>query len=86
MQNKNQYSRRQFLSLSKNGFGGLALFSLLAATGCNAKELTKGMGFTDFGKKIPMYPAKAKSVIFLYMDGGISQVDSFDPKPRLAKQ
>lgn len=29
------------------------------------------------------FPAKARSVIFLYMDGGVSQVDSFDPKPRL---
>jgi hypothetical protein len=29
------------------------------------------------------HPAKAKNVIFLYMDGGVSQVDSFDPKPRL---
>ena len=36
--------------------------------------------------KVPHHPAKAKSVIFLYMDGGISQVDSFDPKPRLAKK
>jgi uncharacterized protein DUF1501 len=33
--------------------------------------------------KQPHYPAKAKSVIFLFMDGGVSQMDSFDPKPRL---
>ena len=31
----------------------------------------------------PHYPAKAKSVIFLFMDGGVSQMDTFDPKPRL---
>jgi hypothetical protein len=34
----------------------------------------------------PHFSAKAKSVIFLYMDGGVSQVDSFDPKPRLIKE
>jgi Protein of unknown function (DUF1501) len=33
--------------------------------------------------KAPMFPAKAKRVIFLYMSGGVSHVDSFDPKPRL---
>lgn len=33
--------------------------------------------------KAPMFPAKAKRVIFLYMSGGVSQVDTFDPKPRL---
>ena len=36
--------------------------------------------------KKPHYKAKAKSVIFLYMDGGVSQVDSFDPKPLLVKE
>ncbi|MEM7396472.1 MAG: DUF1501 domain-containing protein, partial [Verrucomicrobiota bacterium] len=35
---------------------------------------------------IPHYAPKAKSVIFLYMDGGVSQVDSFDPKPRLDRE
>src|SRR5437870_2301335 len=33
--------------------------------------------------KAPMFPAKAKRVIFLYMSGGVSHVDTFDPKPRL---
>ena len=32
------------------------------------------------------YPAKASSVIFLFMDGGPSQVDTFDPKPRLTRE
>jgi len=52
-----------------NGFGGLALASLLAEKSTAA----------------PHHPAKAKSVIFLFMDGGPSQVDTFDPKPRLEK-
>src|ERR1019366_8978438 len=33
--------------------------------------------------KAPMFPAKAKRVIFLYMSGGVSHVDTFDPKPKL---
>jgi hypothetical protein len=36
--------------------------------------------------RTPHYPAKAKSVIFLFMDGGPSQIDTFDPKPRLEKE
>jgi len=35
------------------------------------------------GPKAPMFPAKAKRVIFLYMSGGVSHVDTFDPKPKL---
>lgn len=86
MQKNTSYSRRQFLSLTKNGFGGLAMFSLLAAAGCQPSSNTPNLAFNSLGRKVPMYPAKAKSVIFLYMDGGVSQVDSFDPKPRLAKE
>lgn len=80
--NKNRsYSRREMLSLAKNGFGGLALFSLLGLPACRPKN---PMGSMADLSNVPHYPARAKSVIFLYMDGGISQVDSFDPKPRLA--
>jgi hypothetical protein len=49
-------------------------------------------GQTDFmnllsnGPKAPGLIPKAKNIIFLYMDGGVSQVDSFDPKPRLEKE
>lgn len=81
MHHHKSYSRREMLSLAKNGFGGLALFSLLGIPACRPKDPASAMaGLTN----IPHYPARAKSVIFLYMDGGISQVDSFDPKPRLA--
>ena len=64
-------SRREMLTRSANGFGALALASLLA----------------DDGKAGPVqhHPAKAKAVIFLYMDGGPSQVDTFDYKPLLEK-
>ena len=40
----------------------------------------------ELGSKPTHFPPKAMSVIFLYMDGGVSQVDSFDPKPRLNEE
>ncbi|MGV3773833.1 MAG: DUF1501 domain-containing protein [Verrucomicrobiales bacterium] len=72
-------SRRDMLWRCANGFGGVALASLLAdrAYGAVANALES---------KPAQYPAKAKSVIFLYMDGGPSQVDTFDPKPLLTKE
>lgn len=81
---KNRMSRREMLALSKNGFGGLALLGLLG--GCNFNSQENNLWHNTFSDKLPHYIPKAKSIIFLYMDGGISQVDSFDPKPRLAKE
>lgn len=60
---------------SANGFGAVALASLLAEEG----------KATEAAKPIRHHEAKAKSVIFLYMDGGPSQVDTFDYKPLLEK-
>ena len=65
-------SRREMLGAAANGFGGLALLDLMAREAKGAERK-------------PHYPAKAKSVIFLFMDGGPSQMDTFDPKPRLTK-
>ncbi|MGL6075308.1 MAG: DUF1501 domain-containing protein [Fimbriiglobus sp.] len=62
-------SRRDFLSQAGNGFGMVALSAMLA------QQSGRAAG--------PV--AKAKSVIFLYMDGGPSQVDTFDYKPTLEK-
>ena len=64
-------TRREALCRCANGFGGMALLSMLA------RETASG------AVHAPHFPAKAKSVIFLFMDGGPSQMDSFDPKPRL---
>ena len=50
--------------------------------GTGASELDRKLGFANHGLH---HPAKATSVIFLYMDGGPSQVDTFDPKPMLAR-
>src|ERR1700690_4317478 len=48
-----------------------------------AAEAAPGNGPDPLAPKAPMFPAKAKRVIFLFMSGGVSHVDTFDPKPRL---
>ena len=72
-------SRREMLGRCATGFGAVALSSLLA-------DPAYGKAKSPFAPRKPHHDAKAKSVIFLYMDGGVSQVDSFDPKPQLAKE
>ncbi len=68
------FTRREMLARTANGFGAVALASMLAEEGRAAD-----------GKPVNHHPARAKAVIFLYMDGGVSQVDSFDYKPLLEK-
>jgi hypothetical protein len=64
-----------------NGFGAVALAALLG------DEARAEAGDKDpLAPRSPHFPARATSVIFLFMDGGPSQVDTFDPKPRLAKE
>ena len=67
-------SRREALQRSACGFGSLALASL-----ASTNPLAAGAS----ALKLPHHPAKAKRVIFLFMAGGVSHVDSFDYKPRL---
>ncbi|MCA9135041.1 MAG: DUF1501 domain-containing protein, partial [Planctomycetales bacterium] len=74
-------SRRQVLSRIGSGFGMLGLAGLLQ------NELlaqTARAAATAIGPA-PHFPAKAKRVIVLFMSGGPSQVDTFDPKPMLKK-
>ncbi|MEM7369678.1 MAG: DUF1501 domain-containing protein [Bacteroidota bacterium] len=78
-------SRRRMLSLCRNGFGSIALLGLMQNPFVNQLLANSSSGVGKEGGKFPHFAPKAKSVIFLYMDGGISQVDSFDPKPRLIK-
>ena len=72
-------SRRELLLRCANGFGALALASLMGK-GATARSSDPP------GPKPPHFRPRAKSVIFLYMDGGPSQVDTFDPKPRLERE
>ncbi len=75
-----QLSRRELLTRASNGFGALALATLLGSE-------TRA----ESSRRSPLLPRpshhepKAKSVIFLFMEGGVSQVDSFDYKPDLTK-
>ena len=73
-------TRREWLASSANGFGGLALAALLANDRARG---TTSRSANPMAVKPPHFPAKAQSVIFLFMDGGPGQMDTFDPKPRL---
>src|SRR5258708_7589096 len=78
-------SRRELLKVSSAGFGSLALAGLL---GEEARADGRAEGSTAANRlavKAPHFPAKAKRVIFLFMHGGPSQVDTFDYKPLLAR-
>ncbi|MBM3738421.1 MAG: DUF1501 domain-containing protein [Acidobacteria bacterium] len=70
-------SRRDILSVCGNGFGALAL-NWMAARDASAARAN------PLAPKAQHFPAKAKSVIFLFMVGGPSHIDTFDPKPLLA--
>jgi len=73
------FSRRQLLRSSGMGFGLLGLGSILA-------EAAPSFDPADpLAPKAPPLPAKAKRVLHIFMNGGPSQVDTFDPKPALAK-
>ena len=78
-------SRRQFLRKSAFGFGSLALGHLLDRDGGAFAAETASSRGNPLHSKQPHFPAKAKSVIFIFLQGGLSQVDSFDPKPALAQ-
>lgn len=80
-------NRRDMLARCANGFGALALTSLLGdkAFGGILQGAAANAAHPLAPRK-PHFPAKARNVIFLYMDGGPSQVDTFDPKPRLTAE
>src|SRR6187399_2982172 len=73
-------TRRELLRRSGGGFGALALAALLADESRAAGESA------PLAEKKPHFAARAKRVIFLFMPGGPSQVDTFDPKPELTRQ
>src|SRR4051794_29604282 len=77
-------SRREMLAQCASGFGLVALAALLAEPGTAAPA--PGARRDPLLPREPHHPAPAKSVIFLFMDGGPSQVDTFDPKPRLDRE
>jgi hypothetical protein len=70
------------------GFGAFAMSALLASGELPAAHAAESTPQEPgpFAPRQTNFPGKAKSVIYLYMDGGPSQVDTFDPKPRLTKE
>jgi hypothetical protein len=86
-------TRREFLWESGCGFGGVALSGMLArdgllnraaaGTAAGPKGPSAELLANPMAPRKPALPAKAKSVIFLFMYGGPSQVDTFDYKPKL---
>src|SRR5439155_6486934 len=77
------YSRREWLARSGGAFGLLALADLLAAESAPSTSVEPDRVTQPYAVRAPHHPARAKRVIFLYMPGGPSHVDLFDPKPRL---
>ena len=72
-------SRRTMLRRSALGFGSLGLYSLLQQSDLVAEPYSGG----PLASKRPHFAPRAKRIIFLFMHGGVSHVDTFDPKPRL---
>src|SRR5207237_7964469 len=77
-------TRRDMLLEAGTGFGAIALSSLLANDQLRAASPTPDLRLPT-PTRPPHHPPKAKSVIFLFMEGGPSHVDTFDPKPALEK-
>src|SRR5262249_60280176 len=80
---RNPLTRREALCRIGNGFGMMAFASLVGqsltyAQGVVASDGTGGVATLD-------YPQRVKRVIFLFMNGGCSTIDCFDPKPALEK-
>src|SRR5579872_4117829 len=86
-------SRRELLFRSGGGISGLALAWLMNQDGLLAAESHGGEGAcasaadvsSPVSRKPPHFKPRAKAVISLFMDGGVSHLDTWDPKPALAK-
>ena len=69
------FSRRDLLWKAGGGIGGLALSNILS-----------GASVSPLAPKAGHFPAKAKSIISIFCYGGVSQMDTFDPKPMLKQR
>jgi hypothetical protein len=80
-------SRRDFLLHAGGGFGALALSCLLGGEGRSEAAGPAGKApLNPLAPKAPPQQASAKAVIFLFMEGGPSHLDTFDPKPELTRR
>ena len=76
------FSRRDLLKSTADGFGLVALSALMSD---RAYAEAGSPGANAPGSPRPHFKPRARNVIFCFMDGGVSHVDSFDPKPGLDK-
>ena len=74
-----ELQRREFLTTTASGLGGLALGSLLSADGVSAAS----SGSNPLAPRSSHFPARAKNCIFCFQAGAPSHIDLFDPKPKL---
>lgn len=79
-------NRRQFVAHLGNGLAGIALASLLQREGgTSVAAESSAASHWEMPDGLPHFAPKAKSVIWLFMNGGVSHMESFDPKPMLTK-
>src|SRR5688572_16735987 len=76
-------TRRDFLTSSASGIGLLALASLLKDDGLLAGEAAVASSVNPLAPKLSHFAPRAKSCICIYLEGAPSQLDLFDPKPKL---
>ena len=79
------FTRRDFLHRCGMGMGALALGTILGETGIFRARAAEVNNLNPLAVKAPQFPSRVKRVIQLFMNGGPSHVDTFDPKPSLAK-
>ncbi|HET6425450.1 MAG TPA: DUF1501 domain-containing protein, partial [Planctomycetaceae bacterium] len=77
------FTRREWLARTGAGFGTLGLASVLAQQGL--LEAATSSADNPLAPKAPHFAPRAKRVIFLFMNGGPSHLDTFDPKPALTE-
>src|SRR5258708_25719482 len=82
------WSRRRFLARNAMGVGSVALAWMLREENLLATppNSPRGPQSFDLKPKAPLLPARAKAMISLFMHGGPSHIDLFDPKPELTKR
>ncbi len=78
-------TRREFLARSGIGFGSMALAGMLHESLVADDSTTSASSLNPMSPKQPQFAPRAKAVIHLFMNGGPSHVDTFDPKPELAR-
>jgi hypothetical protein len=79
------FTRRQFLNRFGMGFGGISLAGLMGMGILERVESIAESSISPFGVKKPQFPVKAKRVLHIFASGAPSHLDTFDPKPALAK-